>query len=196
MFTRQTMTDTIDNINEKQLLCKMQKGEAEASRMVYSQYVRYLSAIAFRYITDEEDVKDVLQESFLKIFSSIGTFVYKGPGSLKGWMARITLNETLKHLKRSNKLNFTEWDDNGIDMPDEEPETEDIPASDIYRMIRALPNGYRTIFNLYVIDGKSHKEIAKLLSIKESSSASQLHRAKALLANKIKQYRNNKCVSI
>lgn len=81
-------------------------------------------------------------------------------------------------------------------MPDEEPETEDIPASDIYRMIRALPNGYRTIFNLYVIDGKSHKEIAKLLSIKESSSASQLHRAKALLANKIKQYRNNKCVSI
>ena len=102
-------------------------------------------------------------------------------------MAKITLNETLKHIQNNRKLKFLELDVKEMDRP--EVETENIPSDEIHRMIRELPDGYRTIFNLYVIDGKSHKEIATLLHIKESSSASQLHRAKAILAEKIKQYK-------
>lgn len=177
--------------SEEVLLSMMQRGDAAASRMLYSRYVRYLSAIVSRYVTNDEDIKDVLQEGFLKIYSSVGSFRCRGAGSLKGWMAKIILNETLKYVKKNSRLEFSELKNSEMDAPDEEPETEDIPITEIYRMIRELPDGYRAIFNLYVIDGKSHKEIATLLNIKENSSASQLHRAKAMLAAKIKQYRKH-----
>ncbi len=179
----------MENNSEENLIHKIQSGDVSASRLLYSRYVRYLSAIVSRYLNNDEDVKDVLQESFLKIFSSIGSFQYKGIGSIKGWMAKITLNETLKHIRNNRKLKFLELDVKEMDRPEEEVKTENIPSDEIHRMIRELPDGYRTIFNLYVIDGKSHKEIATLLHIKESSSASQLHRAKAILAEKIKQYK-------
>lgn len=186
----------IEQDSEQKLIRKIQQGDTSASRLLYDRYVRYLAAIVSRYITHDEDVKDVLQESFLKIFSSIDTFQYKGPGSIKGWMAKIALNETLKQIRKNSKMEFSELSGNEMEKPDDEPETENIPTSEIYRMIRELPDGYRTIFNLYAIDGKSHKEIAALLNIKESSSASQLHRAKAILANKIKRYRTGNSTSV
>lgn len=175
--------------SEEQLLRRMQSGDATASRAVYSRYVRYLSAIVSRYITNDEDIKDVLQESFLKIFSAVTKFTYRGDGSLKGWMSKIVLNETLRHIRNSGRLQLTELTPDNIDTADDEPETEDIPSGVIYNMIRDLPDGYRVVFNLYVIEGKSHKEIAALLNIKENSSASQLHRAKTMLAAKINHYR-------
>ena len=157
-------------------------------RTVYATYVRYLAAICSRYIINDEDVKDVLQDSFLKIFSSITSFEYRGKGSLKGWITRITVNETLKFLQKNNRFEFVEISEQEHDKPDEEPDVDALPSSVLFQLIRELPDGYRTIFNLYVIENKSHKEIAKLLDIKESSSASQLHRAKSLLATKIRRY--------
>lgn len=182
--------------SEEQLHRRMQSGDATASRAVYSRYVRYLSAIVSRYITNDEDIKDVLQESFLKIFSAVTTFTYRGDGSLKGWMSRIVLNETLRHIRNSGRLQMTELTPDNIDTADEEPATDDIPSDVIYSMIRDLPDGYRIVFNLYVIEGKSHKEIAALLNIKENSSASQLHRAKAMLAAKINHYRKYNSASL
>lgn len=157
-------------------------------RTVYSTYVRYLAAICSRYIVNNENVKDVLQDSFLKIFSGIASFEYRGKGSLKGWMTKITVNETLKFLQKNNRLEFVEISEQEHDRPDEELDVDVLPSSVLFDMIRELPDGYRTIFNLYVVENKSHKEIAKLLDIKESTSASQLHRAKSLLATKIRQY--------
>ena len=157
-------------------------------RTVYATYVRYLAAICSRYIINDEDVKDVLQDSFLKIFSSITSFEYRGKGSLKGWITRITINETLKFLQKNNRFEFVEISEQEHDKPDEEPDVDALPSSVLFQLIRELPDGYRTIFNLYVIENKSHKEIAKLLDIKESTSASQLHRAKSLLATKIRRY--------
>lgn len=157
-------------------------------RTVYATYVRYLAAICSRYIVNNEDVKDVLQDSFLKIFSGIASFEYRGRGSLKGWITKITVNETLKFLQKNNRFEFVEISEQEHDKPDEEPDVDALPSSVLFNLIRELPDGYRTIFNLYVIENKSHKEIAKLLDIKESTSASQLHRAKSLLATKIRQY--------
>lgn len=182
------MTATTDN--EQRLLSLVQRGDDEAMRAVYSCYARYLSAVCARYIPNDEDVKDVLQESFLRIFDGIGSFEYRGKGSLKGWLTKITVNEALKFIRRNDKIEFVDISSHQDIQPEEEPDIDSIPSSVIFQLIRELPDGYRTIFNLYVIENRSHKEIAALLGIKESTSASQLHRAKSLLATKIRQYNN------
>lgn len=175
--------------NEENLLHLIQQGDEQAMHALYCRYVRYLTAVCSRYICCDEDVKDVLQEAFLKIFASVGSFEYRGAGSLKGWMTKIVLNETMKFVKRNARLDFVELEGEKMEISDDVPDTSDVPLSAIHSMIRELPDGYRLIFNLYVIEEKSHREIAELLGIKESTSASQLHRAKALLADKIKKYR-------
>lgn len=175
---------------EERWLRKALDGDNTATEWLYRRHVRYLAALCSRYITDDEDIKDVLQESFIKIFTSLNIFTYRGEGSLKAWMARITLNETIKFVRRKNRLALSYIEDADMDIADSGSiETEDIPTETLYQFIRELPEGYRTVFNLYVIDNKSHKEIASLLGIKENTSASQLHKAKAMLVQKIKQYR-------
>ncbi len=173
---------------EERWLRKALDGDNTATEWLYRRYVRYLSALCSRYITDDEDIKDVLQESFIKIFTSLNSFTYCGEGSLKAWMARITLNETIKFVRRKNRLALSYIEDAYMDIADSGSiETEDIPTETLYQLIRELPEGYRTVFNLYVIDNKRHKEIASLLGIKENTSASQLHKAKAMLVQNIKQ---------
>lgn len=174
---------------ELQLLHLLKQGDDTSHRSLYSAYIRHLTAVCSRYIANDEDVKDVLQESFIKIFSQIASFEYRGKGSLKGWLTKVTVNEALKFLNRTNRITFVEITENELDLHEEPPDIDLIPPSAIHALIRELPDGYRTIFNLYVIENKSHKEIASLLGIKESTSASQLHRAKSMLAAKIRQYK-------
>ena len=161
-------------------------------KALYDRYAGFLTAVCSRYIENKEDVKDLMQDSFIRIFSSIGSFEYRGKGSLKAWMSRIVINNTLKYIRDNIQKGMISIDEDIPDVPDEEiPEISEIPPSLIQEMIRRLPEGYRTVFNLFVFEGKSHKEIAMLLGIKENSSASQLHRAKALLAGWIREYRQN-----
>lgn len=181
-----------DTDNELELLCLVKKGDHIALRTIYDTYVRYLAAVCSRYIINQEDVKDILQECFLKIFSGISSFEYRGRGSLKGWMTKITVNESLKHLQKTSRFDFVEISEKDHDLPQEEPDVDALPSSVLFNLIRELPDGFRTIFNLYVIENKSHKEIAGMLGIKESTSASQLHRAKSLLATKIRQYNSKR----
>ena len=175
---------------EERWLRKALDGDNAATEWIYRRHVRYLSALCSRYITEDEDIKDVLQESFIKIYSSLNSFNYRGEGSLKAWMAKITLNETLKFVRDNSRLDTDSINDKDVDIADgDNMETEDIPTDVLHQFIRELPDGYRTVFNLYVIDNKSHKEIGQLLGIKENTSASQLHKAKLMLAQKIKHYR-------
>ena len=175
---------------EERWLRKALDGDNTATEWIYRKHVRYLSALCSRYITEDEDIRDVLQESFIKIFTSLDRFRYRGEGSLKAWMAKITLNETLKFVRNNSRLPIDSIDDKDMNIADgDSMETEDIPTDVLHQFIRELPDGYRTVFNLYVIDDKSHKEIAQLLGIKENTSASQLHKAKSMLAQKIKHYR-------
>ncbi len=174
--------------NELDLILLSGSDRQTAMKLIYSQYIRDLTAVCSRYIVADEDVKDVLQESFLKIFASLGRFQYRGEGSLKAWMSKITINETLKFISRTQRIDYTRISEETEEIRDSEPDISEIPAAVIHSFIRDLPDGYRLIFNLYAIEGKSHKEIAGLLGIKESTSASQLHRAKAILADKINRY--------
>jgi RNA polymerase sigma factor (sigma-70 family) len=180
--------------NKEQILVNrlLQKEEA-AWEELFKAYSGGLGYVCSRYIIDREDMHDVLQNSFIQMFRSIGSFEYRGNGSLKAWITKIVVNESLKHIKQNPDLKKVSED---FEVPDlqaeEEPNFEEISQNTIMKMIRALPDGYRTVFNLYVFEKKSHKEIAEKLGIAENSSASQLHRAKAMLAQKIKEYKNVK----
>ena len=164
----------------------VKKGDTAAFERLYRLNVRHLTAICSRYITDDEVVKDILQESFLKIYSSLWKFSYKGEGSLRAWMSKIVLNDTLKYLRDSGKTRFEELTADYIQPSDDVVER--IPQEALFEMIRSLPDGYRTVFNLFVIEEKSYREISRLLKIKEGTVASQVYKAKALLAKKITDY--------
>ena len=179
---------------EQKLIEKLKKRDSVAMKALYDKYAGFLTAVCSRYIDNQEDIKDLMQESFIRIFSSIGSFEYRGEGSLKAWMSRIVTNIALKHIRDHLKNGLITLDESLPDKPynqeeDAQLDIGDIPSSVIQEMIRKLPEGYRTVFNLYVFEDKSHKEIADLLGIKENSSASQLHRAKSMLASWIKEYK-------
>ena len=101
-------------------------------------------SVCARYVVNSEDVKDVLQESFLKIMSGIASFSYRGKGSLRGWLTKVTVNEALKHLQRDNRIAFVGISVPDHDQADTEPDVDSIPSADLFRMIRELPDGYRT----------------------------------------------------
>lgn len=180
--------------SKEQILVKrlLQKEEA-AWKELFGAFSGNLTYVCSRYVSEREDVHDVLQNSFIKMFRSIESFEYRGGGSLKAWITRITVNESLKYIKQKGDFKSTVEVDNLPDLPnEEEPDFEEIPKADIMEIIRSLPDGYRTVFNLYVFEQKSHKEIALLLGIAENSSASQFHRAKGLLVQKIKEFKMSK----
>lgn len=181
------MKPEADIDTDMRLVGLIKKADKDAMYSLYRLYCGYLAAICSRYVPDPEDSKDILQDTFLQIFNSIQGFDYRGVGSLKAWMGKIAVNQSLRFIKEHQKIEFTELSDKNIDIQYEEPEISGITPAEIHRLISELPDGYRTIFNLYVIEEKSHKEIAGLLGIKESTSASQLHRAKAILASKIRK---------
>ena len=173
-------------LNEAQLLERLRSKDPDASRLFYERYAGYLTAVCLRYVPDRADTKDILQEAFIRMFERVDSFEFRGEGSLRAWAVRIVVNGALKNLQRKKRLHFVE------DLPDvpeeEEPAVEKVPPGVIQRMIEGLPDGYRTVFNLFVFEHKSHKEIAGLLGIKEDSSASQFSRARAALARQIKSY--------
>lgn len=166
-------------------------GDTADVRTIYETHVQYLFAVCKRYIADPDEAKDVLQESFIKIFNNLHRFEDRGPGSLRSWMRRIVVNESLSRLRSSAGLRLVTFDEEQHDLPDEEPQVEGIPMQVLQEMIRALPDGYRTVFNLRVFEEMEHKEIARLLGISENTSYSQFSRARALLAENIKNYRKN-----
>lgn len=171
---------------EEQLVHDIRHGDRAAMRRLYDQYSGYAMAIALRYVPDRDDASDILQDSFLKVFSSIGTYEYRGEGMLKSWIARIVVNEALGFLRHHSGLTFT--DDIPDTAGDEEPDIRQVSDDKLAEMIASLPDGYRVVLNMYVFGGMSHKEIAAELGITPSTSASQFFHAKKLLAQMIKGY--------
>jgi len=171
---------------EGQLLEAIKGGDRKAMRRFYDRFSGYAMATGLRYVADQDDVLDVVQDSFVKMFSSISRFDYRGEGSLKAWVSRIVVNQSLDYLKSHQRLSFVS--EMPADIEDEEPAIERIPADDLARLITQLPTGYRLVLNLHVFEELPHKEIARRLGIRENTSASQYNRAKQKLAELIKNY--------
>lgn len=183
--------------SEKELLDDIKGGSRDAMHRLYERYIGYAMAVALRYVPVRDDAEDVVQDSFIKVFSSISKFQYRGEGALKGWLLRIVANEAISFVRQQNRFSIVDEIPDDVEEEDE-PEVERIPPSVLTRMIGELPDGYRLVLNMYVFEQKSHREIAQQLGIKESSSASQYLRAKKLLARKIKDYlqQGNEALSI
>lgn len=174
------------HIDEQQLAALAAAGNTDALKQIYCQYSGVLTATVARYVVDDDAVRDVLHDSFVKIFSSIGNFSYRGKGSLKAWLQRIVVNEALGWLKSGNRLSTVSIDDALTDIADDAtPDVELLDAATLMKLIKQLPAGYRTVLNLYALEGRSHSEIASLLGITPGSSASKLHRSRVLLTQMI-----------
>ena len=178
-----------NSLSEKELARLVGNGDPRGQRELYDRYAGILTAVASRYLADGDLVKDVLQDAFIRIFERFGSFRYRGEGSLRAWMSRVVANGALQALRKEGRLLPVR---EIPDIPqDEDPNVDGVPMDVLQGMISRLPDGYRTVFNLFVFEQLKHKEIASLLGIKENSSASQFLRAKALLAKEIKEYRKN-----
>lgn len=175
---------------ERQLLDAIQSGDRQAMRRLYDRFSGYAMAIGMRYVPEREDAKDVLQEGFVKILSSIGRFNYRGEGSLKAWVARVITNAAIDWVKaRERMLQTHELTDVLPEEADTDPpNVEEVPPDILNRMIGQLPVGCRLVLNLHVFEQLSHAEIASRLGIQAGSSASQLSHAKRLLKEMILAY--------
>ena len=177
----------------EQLVERIRNKDQQAMKQLYLMYVEELSSVCRRYVPAENDTKDVLQNSFVKIFTSIPALEYRGDNSFKGWLHKIVANESINFLRERKRLKWVMHDTLSLPIEeDEDPEVERLSPNELHRLISELPDGYRTVLNLHVIEGYPHAKIAELLGIKESTSASQLHHAKQQLAKRINELMKGK----
>jgi len=168
--------------------CK--KGSRKAKARLYKAYAPQLLGICLRYAANKAEAEDILHEGFIKIYTKIEQ---TGKGSFEAWMKQVVKNEALQFIRKQiykrNKYEQFKYESQYDAMEEtEELALNGISSKKILEMIQSLPQGYRLVFNLFVFEGKSHKEIAETLEITESTSKSQFHRAKKQLQNQIKLY--------
>lgn len=167
-------------MTEEAILSGCLQNDAGAQRELYTRYSPKMLSVCYRFAHNREDAEDMLQEGFIKVFSQVHTFQNKG--AFEGWIRRIIVHTCINHLKKNKK--FNESVDiiyaNGVQVR-EESVPSIVQAKQIVECIRLLPLGYRTVLNLYAIEGYSHKEISGMLDVEESTSRSQYTRAKQML---------------
>ena len=157
------------------------KRDRKAQQLLYERFAPVMFTVCLRYVRETAEAEDVLVKAFMKVFQHIGRF--EGKGSLEGWIRRIVINEGLAYL-RANKTMYLEVDIEKANTT-ATTNTDHLGAEDLMAMVQQLPVGYRTVFNLYAIEGYNHAEIAEMLSISEGTSKSQLSRARQLLQKMI-----------
>ena len=175
---------------ERELLEAIREGDRAAMRRLYERYKGYAMAIGLRYIPNSDEMRDVLQDSFVKIITGISRFDYRGEGSLKSWVSRIVANRAIDYVKEHERLHFTEEMPN--DVIDPEPDVGLVPPDVLDGLIGQLPANYRVVLNLFVFEQLSHKEIAQQLGISEKNSATQFFRAKRALQKMVREYINKR----
>ena len=172
--------------DQQKLIKDCLKGRPEAQRQLYEQYAGFMLGVCYRYTKSVEDAEDVLQEGFVKVFTYLSQ--YKSEGELGAWIRRIMVNTAINYLKKHRRyqteLSFSEQVMHPVSADNPEVKME---AKELAELIRQLPPGFQTIFNLHAIEGYTHVYIGKLLGIHEGTSRSQYARARALLISWIKK---------
>lgn len=164
--------------------CLRQDGVAQ--RTLFDRFAQPMMAVCMRYAGNPMEAQDMLQEGFVKVFEKLGQF--RGDGPLGGWVRRIMVNEALIYLRKHQRhRNIDAIDEENDDAPVDASVLDSLGAEMLIKLIAALPAGYRTVFNLYAVEGYSHKEIAEQLGITESTSKTQFHKAKQQLRAQLEQ---------
>ncbi len=170
-------------MNEKELIAACMQEDRKAQQALYDRYAPVMYGVCKRYLKTLEDAEDVLIEAFFKVFSNLSQ--YKGEGSFEGWIRRIVVNESLMFLRRNHHFQHMVEVDNAAGVRIVPTVHEELAAGEILDLLDQLPMGYRTVFNLYVLEGYKHREIADLLGISINTSKSQLILAKKRLREMI-----------
>lgn len=173
--------------NEKELISRCLKNDAAAQKEMYQQFAGTMYTICLRYAQHQEEAKDFLQDGFVKAFKALHTFSFKG--SFEGWLKRIFVNNALEEIRKKGRLVLTETLPDTKIIEDEWRMGSKMNMQHILNCISTLPDGYRTIFNMYVIDGYSHAEISRMMGITESTSKTQLRKARLALQQKLKDFK-------
>lgn len=171
-------------MTEKDLIAACKKNDRKAQQTVYDRYAPIMFGVCKRYVKIREDVEDVLEDAFFKVLTNIHQF--KEMGSFEGWIRRIVVNECLMFLRKKHNFRMT------VEISDLEVKStmtveDDLAAQDILDLLDRLPTGYRTVFNLYVLEGYKHREIAEILGVSINTSKSQLILAKKRLQQLLRQ---------
>jgi RNA polymerase sigma-70 factor (ECF subfamily) len=171
-------------MDEQELIKGCIAARPKAQKALFDIYAPKLYVVCLRYLKDQMRAQDVLQDTFVKIFAHIGN--YKSEGAFEGWLKRIAVNTCLDQLRKDKKLlTDVSLDDVSHKLAHQDYSAEKLMADDLLKLVQALPDGYRTVFNLFAIEGFSHQEIAQQLSISESTSKTQYLRARAYLKERI-----------
>ena len=177
-----------DNFDLK-LIESCRKGDRAAQKVLYDRLAPRMFSLCIRYVGDRDLAQDMLQEGFITLFTRLDS--YKGEGSFEGWARKIFVTTVLMELRRKDTLKMSEDLESVRGMKTEvTSQMQNIGYKDLMRLISELPPGFRTVFNMYAIEGFSHKDIGDMLGISETTSRTQLRRARTWLQNKIKEIEN------
>ena len=162
------------------------KGNARAQRMLFDKFAGKMMSVCLRYAKSTEQAEDVLQDGFVKVFMKLSD--YKKEGSLEGWVRRIMVNTALDQIRKEVKFKGNlDIEDVGYKIENNAFITEQLMAEDLMKLVRAMPDGYRIVFNMFAIEGYSHAEIAETLGVTENTSKSQYSRARAYLRERLEK---------
>ncbi len=175
------------------LLKDCQKGKPKAQRMLYEKYKQEMINLCMRYADSRASAEDIFQDSFVKVFKNIQNV--KEPGSLYFWIRKVVIHTAINHYhKEKNRLFHEDINELNEQLKEEDQDIiSQLNAEEVLRMVNELPDGYRIVFNLYVVDGFKHHEIADMLGVTESTSKTQLRKARLLLQKKIQTSNQIKC---
>ena len=163
------------------------RGDEQARHELYTRYAASLYALCIRYVGDKELARDLMHDSMIKIFDTVGK--YKPTGSLKSWCSRVAVNLVIDYLRKSRKISLVSIEESKEKLQHPQPEeVAKIPRVELLRMVSGLPEAKRVVFNLFCVEGYSHKEIAQMLGIKEKTSSSLLFKAREQLAENVNEY--------
>lgn len=170
---------------EEVLLQDCKKGKSRAQQAFYERFAPKMLGVCIRYIRDREEAEHVMIGGMVKVFEKLNQ--YTGEGSLEGWVRRIMVNESLMYIRKNKNMSLEVEVEQAEEAPDYQLLETSLEAQDLLNLIAELPVGYGTVFNLYAIEGYTHKEIAETLDINENTSKSQLSRARKLLQSRLAQ---------
>jgi RNA polymerase sigma factor (sigma-70 family) len=178
------MVETANNLEIDSLLIRCLQNDRSAQFGFYEKYSKRVFGICLRYAKNNTDAEDILQEGFIKVFKYLKD--YSGKGSIEGWMRKIMITTALNYYKKKNLLNKdVDPENTRVSLPNDYEVLSNMTHKELLVLIRQLPCGYQTVFNLNTIEGYSHKEISKIMNISVNTSKSQLSRAKNSLRKKI-----------
>ena len=186
--TQNQTSENVTTFTEQQMIALCKRGDRVAQKALFDSLSRKMFPLCIRYMGDRDAAEDVLQEGFISLFSKLDS--YSGEGSFEGWARKVFVNTALMTLRKNDVMRQSEDIESAWNVTGNEVSAlQSMSYKELMEMVAELPPGFRTVFNLFLVEGYSHKEISEMLGITEATSRSQLQRARVMLQNRIKKHK-------